>query len=40
MRAGRQEWVGGWVDEPPYRSRGRGWDGDMGVPGKEIKFER
>jgi hypothetical protein len=37
---GRLEWVGWWVGEHPYRSRGRGGiEGFRGEPGKGITFE-
>ena len=41
-RAGRWEWMGGWVEEHPHRSRGRedgmGSSG-RGEPGKGITFK-
>jgi hypothetical protein len=40
-RAGRWEWMDGWVGEHPCRSRGRRWDRGVyeGKQGKRITFE-
>jgi hypothetical protein len=41
LRAGKWEWVGGWVEENPYRSRGRedGIGSFRGGLEKGITFE-